>query len=143
MPADSYFVFDTNVVISALLLKRSVSRQAFDKALAEGKLIISLATINELNAVLKRKKFDKYVRENERMQFFTALVRAAKLVKVSEVVTACRDPQDNRVLELAVSGNALCIVSSDQDLLVLHPFRGIPIVSPRLFLDYSWNFVPR
>ncbi len=142
MPADSYFVFDTNVVISALLLKRSVSRQAFDKALTEGKLIISLATINELNEVLKRKKFDKYVRENERMQFFTALVRAAKLVKVSEVVTECRDPQDNRILELAVSGKALCIVSGDQDLLVLHPFRGIPIVSPRSFLDYSWNLAP-
>ncbi len=85
MRTDSYFVFDTNVIVSALLLKKSVSRQAFDKALVEGKLIISLATINELNEVLKRKKFNKYVRENERMLFFTALVREAKLIKVSEV----------------------------------------------------------
>ena len=136
MRTDSYFVFDTNVTISALLLKKSVSRQAFDKAFAEGTLIISLATINELNEVLRRRKFNRYVLEKERMQFFTALVREAKLIEVDEAVTECRDPKDNKFLELAVSGNATCIVSGDKDLLVLHPFRGIPIVTPRAFLDY-------
>ena len=139
MPTDQYFVFDTNVIVSALLLKQSVSRQAFDKAFRQGKLLLSLATINELNEVLKREKFNKYVRENERIQFLTALVREAILVEVNETVTECRDPKDNKFLELAVSGQATCIVSGDKDLLILHPFRGTPIMTPRSFLDYSYD----
>jgi len=52
------FVLDTNVVISALLLKHSVSRRAFDKARERGVFLISEATVQELNDVLKRKKLD-------------------------------------------------------------------------------------
>lgn len=133
MPTEPHFVFDTNALISALLLKNSVSRQAFDEALKAGKILISSATIAELNDVLKREKFEKYITEEERVQFLTAFVREAKLVEVTETVTDCRDPKDNKFLELAVSGNAVCIVSGDKDLLDLQPFRGIPIVPPREF----------
>lgn len=139
MPTDLRFVLDTNVIVSALLLKQSVARQAFDKALQQGKLLLSQATIEELNEVLGRKGFDKYVLEDERMEFLTALVREATLVEVVETVTECRDPKDDNFLELAVSGKATCIVSGDDDLLVLHPFRSIPVLTPRQFLDYSWE----
>jgi putative PIN family toxin of toxin-antitoxin system len=61
MLTDMHFVFDTNVIISALLLKNSVSRQAFDRALRDGKIIVSSTTMTELNEVLKRKKFEKFV----------------------------------------------------------------------------------
>ncbi|MCB9078211.1 MAG: putative toxin-antitoxin system toxin component, PIN family [Anaerolineaceae bacterium] len=138
MPTEPHFVFDTNALISALLLKNSVSRQAFDEALKAGKILISSATIAELNDVLKREKFEKYITEEERVQFLTAFVREAKLVEVTETVTDCRDPKDNKFLELAVSGNAVCIVSGDKDLLDLQPFRGIPIVPPREFLNLQW-----
>jgi predicted nucleic acid-binding protein len=47
---------------------------------------------------------------------------------------ACRDPTDDKFLELAVSGNADLILSGDKDLLTLHPFRGIPIVTPAAFV---------
>ena len=138
MPTEPHFVFDTNALVSALLLKNSVSRQAFDKALKAGKILISSATMAELNDVLKREKFEKYITEEERVQFLTAFVREAKLVEVTETVTDCRDPKDNKFLELAVSGNAVCIVSGDKDLLDLQPFRGIPIVPPREFLSSQW-----
>jgi putative PIN family toxin of toxin-antitoxin system len=138
MPIDLRFVFDTNVIVSALLLKHSVSRQAFDAALASGELLLSLAVISELNDVLKRKQFDKYILEEERMQFLAALVREATLIEITEIVAECRDPRDDKFLELAISGKAACIVSGDKDLLVLHPFRGIPIVTPAGFLNYSW-----
>jgi predicted nucleic acid-binding protein len=49
MPADLRFVFDTNVIVSAVLLKHSVARQAFDKALELGKLLVSRETVEELN----------------------------------------------------------------------------------------------
>lgn len=57
------------------------------------------------------------------------------MVVVTVEITDCRDPKDNKFLALAVSGEADCIISGDDDLKVLHPFRGIPILSPREFLD--------
>lgn len=138
MPIDLRFVFDTNAIVSALLLKHSVSRQAFDMAFASGELLLSLAVISELNEVLKRKQFDKYILEEERMQFLAVLVREATLIEITETITECRDPKDDKFLELAIGGKAACIVSGDKDLLVLHPFRGIPILTPAGFLSYSW-----
>ena len=49
----------------------------------------------------------------------------------------CRDPDDDKFLELAVSENATCIVSGDSDLLELDPFRGIPFLEPADFLGWS------
>ena len=136
MPTNSRFALDTNVIVSALLLKRSVARQTFDKAMTEGKLLLSQAIIEELNEVLRRSAFDRYLLEEERLQFLTALVRDGILVETTEVIVACRDPKDNKFLELAVSGGAACLISGDDDLLVLHPFRGIPILPPRVFLEH-------
>ncbi|HKA55132.1 MAG TPA: putative toxin-antitoxin system toxin component, PIN family [Candidatus Binatia bacterium] len=130
-------MFDTSVVVSAVLLPRSVPRQAFDRAQERGKVLISMATVGELNEVLHRRRFDKYMREDQRLEFLAALIREAELVEVTEVVTECRDPKDNKFLELAVGGKATCIISGDDDLLVLHPFRGIPVVTPQAFLTQS------
>ena len=46
----------------------------------------------------------------------------------------CRDPKDNKYLELALAAGASTIVSSDSDLLVLHPWRGVRILSPRAYV---------
>ncbi|HVF68332.1 MAG TPA: putative toxin-antitoxin system toxin component, PIN family [Pyrinomonadaceae bacterium] len=129
------FVFDTNVIVSAALLAGSVPRQAFDMALNEGTILISVPTLLELAEVLGREKLNKYLLERERMRFLVALLKEAELAEVTETVTDCRDAKDNKFLELAVGGNADCIVSGDGDLLVLSPFRGIPILTPREFLS--------
>jgi len=134
MTTDLRVVFDTNVVISAMLLPLSIPRQALDRAMREGRPLISTATITELDAVIHLPKFDKYLSEEERIEFLTTLVHEAELVNVVEAVTDCRDPRDNKFLELAVSGRATHIVTGDSDLLVLHPFRGIIVVSPSAFL---------
>ncbi len=139
MPAKPHFVFDTNAVISAALLKQSITRRAFDKAIEEGQLLLSLETIDELNRVLRRDDFEKYVTDDERMEFLAVLLREAAFVEVTVHIGECRDPQDNKFLELAVSGHATCIISGDKDLLVLHPFHSIPIVTPRDFLDEVWK----
>ena len=127
-------VIDTNVAVSAVLLPRSVPRRAFDAAVARGKLLVSEATVAELDEVLRRSKFNKYVPEEKRLEFLAALVQAAAQVAVTEVITACRDAKDNKFLELAVSGGASHILSGDSDLLALHPFRGIAVVTPQAFL---------
>ena len=134
MTTDLRVVFDTNVVVSAMLLPLSIPRRALDRAMREGRTLISAATITELDEVIHLPKFDKYLSEEERIEFLTTLVHEAELVNVVETVTDCRDPRDNKFLELAVSGRATHIVTGDSDLLVLHPFRGIIVVSPSMFL---------
>ena len=136
MASELRVVVDTGVVISAMLLPRSVPRQAFDGALQRGKLLISVATVEELNEVIRRPCFDRYVQENHRLEFLAGMIREAELVQVRDVVSECRDPRDDKFLELALSGKAACIISGDQDLLVLKPFHGIPVVTPKGFLDW-------
>jgi predicted nucleic acid-binding protein len=60
---------------------------------------------------------------------------AAETVTITERIAACRDPTDDKSLELAVNGQADLVVSGDADLLVLNPFQGIPIVSPATFMQ--------
>ena len=134
-------VIDTGIAVSALILSRSVPRQAFNAARSWGQLLISPATFNELEDVLCRPKLERFITEQERVEFLDAYVLLAKAVAITESITACRDPNDDKFLELAVSGQAECIISGDADLLVLSPFRlsdadsAIDIVTPRAFLE--------
>lgn len=117
-----------------MLLPLSIPRRALDHALHEGRLLISLATVTELDEVIHRPKFDRYLSEKERTEFLTTLVHEAELVNVVDRIADCRDPRDDMFLELAVSGRATHIVSGDPDLLILHPYRGIAVVTPAAFL---------
>jgi uncharacterized protein len=135
MMSDPHFVLDTGVIVSAVLLPRSVPRQAVDLAFARGIVLASAETIDELDEVLRRPQFNRYLREEERLLFLAAFIRDATVVDVTERVTECRDPKDNKFLELAVSGNAASIVSGDDDLLVLNPFRGVAILTPHEFIS--------
>jgi hypothetical protein len=108
MSNEPCFVFDTNVVISALLLRCSVTRQVFDRATQRGKLLISRVTVEELSDVLRRKGFERYITEEERMEFLSTFVRDGVLVEIVERVATCRDPKDDKFLELAVNGKARC-----------------------------------
>ena len=127
-------VLDTNVTVSAALLPWSTPRRAFDLVLEQGTSLISLAMLAELNEVLRRPRFDRYLREEERLAFLAALVRESELVEVTTAVSVCRDPKDDKFLELALSGTATHFISGDDDLLALHPFRGIAILSPHDFI---------
>ena len=134
MTSDLRVVLDTNVAVSAALLRRSTPRKALDQVLEQGSLLISVETIAELDEVLRRPRFNRYLREEGRLEFLGELVRGSELVEVTAQVAVCRDPNDDKFLELAVSGAATSIVSGDGDLLALHPFRGIAILSPQDFL---------
>jgi len=130
---DSYF--DTNVVVSAVLFLASVPARALELGQAVGRLLVSDETVEELRRVLMRTKFDRYVRSDERARFLGRVLDDAMLVEIIESIDDCRDPKDNKFLELAVSGGATHLVTGDDDLLVLYPFRGVAIVTPQAFLD--------
>ena len=127
-------VVDTNALISRLLLPDSVSCQAVEKAVREGMLLVSDATLEELAEVLSRKKFDAYVTLKDRKQFIRLLGRICERIAGKRRVQACRDPKDDKFLEVAVNGGADLIISGDKDLLSLNPFLGISILSPSDYL---------
>lgn len=129
-------VFDNNVLISAALLA-GVPRKALDKLLDNGVVLVSVPVLLELAEVLNRSKFDKYVSHSERMHFMVSFLKVAEMIEINETITVCRDPKDDKLLELAVGGNADFLVTGDKDLLVLNPFRGVEIITPREFLDQT------
>lgn len=130
-------VFDTNVLLSRLLVPSSVPARAVGKGLREGTLLASRATLDELADVLGREKFDRYVSASRRREFLDRYGRLVEMVEIERPVRACRDPKDDKFLELAVNGAADCVVAGDGDLLALHPFRGISIVTPAAYLAGS------
>ena len=129
------FVFDTNCLVSASILPNSSIRHAFDKAIRLGSIASSQKVFEEYTEVIFRKKFDKYfISDEERLFIINLVVTKLSVFSPIEVITDCRDPKDNKFLELAVSANASCIITGDKDLLILHPFRGIPILNVVDFL---------
>jgi uncharacterized protein len=131
---NNLYVLDTNVLVSALLFAKSSPRKALELALSRGKILISKETVDELNNVLSRPKFERYVSPQKRDRFLVSLVQKSTLIEIQEKIEECRDPKDDKFLELAINGKAIAIVSGDKDLLILHPFRGIPIVTVSQFL---------
>jgi uncharacterized protein len=120
-----------------LLLNNSKPRRALDFAQRRGKILLSFAVLAELYDVLSRKQFRRYINEEEIRRFLAALTREAQWIDINVQIVACRDPKDDKFLELAVSGHAEYIVTGDADLIVLHPFRGIQILAPSAFLEIS------
>jgi uncharacterized protein len=134
MSRKARYVFDTNVIVSSLLFKSGNPSKAFRYALKSGEVLLSFELLEELSDVLGREKFDRFLTSEERDEFLETFVERATLVQVIEKVQECRDPKDDKILDLALNGQAEYIVSGDKDLLVLNPFRDVKIVTAEEFL---------
>jgi hypothetical protein len=137
MTSSRLFVFDTITLVSAAILENSTPQRALRRALEIGTIALSRETLAELTEVLSRDKFNRYASVDERDEFLEVVVLRSVWVDVAANISASRDPDDDKFLELAVEAQVDAIVSGDQDLLVLHPFRGIPILTPTDFLSLS------
>lgn len=133
-PQELRVVCDTNVLVSAVMFPESTPGRAFTYARHAGKLLTTPELASELRDVLLRPKMARYITGNLRDEFLAAYLTMAEFVVTTEQITVCRDPKDNHVLEAAIDGHATCILSGDNDLLVLNPFRDIPILSPSEFV---------
>lgn len=131
----SRFVLDTNVLVSAALFRQSKPAQVFRTVLDSGNVLVSVETLEEIRNVLNRKKFDRYISLEDKRDFLAVLVRRSSLIEPTLRTIACRDPKDNHILELAVSGQADFIITGDNDLLVLNPFQEIQILTPDTWLQ--------
>lgn len=121
-------VFDTSSLIPACLNPDREPAQIFRRALQEHDVFTSAEAFNELASVLSRDKFNAWRPLEHRMMWVRLFREAVIFVEADTVVTECRDPKDNKFLELAFSAKADVLVASDIHLLELHPFRGVQIL---------------
>ncbi|MGA2046727.1 MAG: putative toxin-antitoxin system toxin component, PIN family [Terracidiphilus sp.] len=128
-------VLDTNVLVGAALRNGSMPHRALLKARMESRLLASDETLAEFGKVLLRDKFDKAIDRALREELIEEYSRLCTLVPIPRPIHACRDPKDDKFLEVAVHGRADAIVTGDSDLLDLNPFRGIAILTPAECLE--------
>ncbi len=129
-------VFDTNVLIAAALAPGGLPNAVLEALMnRQGRLLFSEPTYEELRSRLLRVKFDRWLSRGGRKVFLSRIKEASHFVWISGAPMGCRDPDDDKVLETALMGDAECVVTGDNDLLVMSPFRGIPILTPAEFLS--------
>ncbi len=133
-------VLDTNVLISATLLPVGQPRRVLDAVRdANGVLLFSHETFDELQSCLGRAKFDPYVSSHNRALYLAQLQAVSDWVSITGAKLGCRDPHDDKFLETALLGGADCLVTGDRDLLEMSPFRAIPILTPSALLESLSN----
>jgi len=97
--------------------------------------VLPTRNLNRLNLTQRLKTFaNKYVSLDARLLSVEQYRSICKLINPQLSIKACRDPQDDKFLEIALAVNASCIVTGDRNLLTLHPFCNTPILSPADFL---------
>lgn len=121
-------VFDTNVLVSYLLFPNRAHALGIRRLIEAHTTLHSDELLAELMRVLAREKWAPYFDAEDVTEFLVWYREFSTPVSISEQVHICRDPKDDHVLSLALSGKADCIVTGDRDLLVLDPFRGIAIL---------------
>ena len=137
-------VFDTSTLVGAALKIGSTPWTALNLAFDRCHVFISSDTIAELEDALSRPRIARYIPRAGREEFVawyrknTQIVAAPEL-NTMEIKPRSRDPKDDKFLALALASRAQTIVSSDHDLLVLHPWSGIAIVTPAQFRE---RFIP-
>ncbi len=127
-------VFDVSTLVSAALKAESVPERALLRAEEVDVFALSAAVEAEIIEVLGRPKFARAVSKDRRERILDIIRGAAVWFEPALGVADCRDPKDDKYLELALAAGAETIVSSDDDLLVLHPWRGIRILRPAEYL---------
>lgn len=129
-------VVDTNILLRAVIKPAgSVSPMLVQLPRGTYTLVYTDDLLAELIDVLERPRIRRYPTVVEHgPEAVASILRFGERALVVRRIVACRDSKDDKVLEAAVAGHADVIVSGDDDLLVLSPFEGIPIVGPAAFL---------
>lgn len=131
-------VVDTNILIRALLKPQGTVAPILGR-LRDGDYVLLYSTeiLEEIVDVLGRPRFRiKYgIRDQDIEALLALLVLRGEKVVPPQRIEACRDPKDDKFLEVAVAGQAEVLVTGDRDLLVLSPFQGIPFLTPAEFID--------
>ena len=127
-------VFDASTLVSATFRRNNVPARAVRHAFGADRIAVSEPVLAELVDVVTRPRLARFLDPALRSELLWQLDTLGALFAPTERVTDCRDPKDDKYLELALAAGADAIVSSDQDLLVLHPWRGVRVLRPADYL---------
>ena len=127
-------VFDASTLVGAAIRRGSVPDQAIRHALRTEQVAMSTGVMAELLDVLYRSRLARFIDPGQRVELLDLLDQLGVRIAPTTPVTECRDEKDNKYLELALAARADTIVSSDDDLLVLDPWRGARILKPAAYL---------
>ena len=129
-----HVILDTNLLISRALTPNSLTASAIRLIIDRCDLLVSQATMDEFATTLNRVQTKDYITQDEAIALITAYKEMVEWVPIIQRVQECRDPKDDKFLELAINGNAEYLITGDKDLLVLDPFRGTHILSAKDFI---------
>ena len=130
-------VFDASSIVGAALKENSTPERALLWARTHDVIALSPAVEEEIRSVLSRPKFAAAISAIRRTRILDLLFRSAVFVEPAIQVCDCRDAKDNKHLELALAAQAETIVSSDEDLTILNPWRGVQVLTPVDYLERS------
>jgi len=123
-------VIDTNVLISSALSTKGVPATCVRYFILHSKIIFSDETFDEFYSRLWRPKFDRYISREKRKSILLDFSNIGEWVEISGALELCRDPDDNKFLEVAIKANATMLISGDRDLTDMKSIEGIPIYTP-------------
>ncbi len=127
-------VLDVSVLVSAAFRPGSVPDQAVRHAVLTDQVAVSELMMAELLDVLYRPRIARFIDPGQRAELLDLLDTLGIVVVPTTPVADCRDPKDDKYLELALASGAGTLVTGDADLLVLHPWRGVRILRPAEYL---------
>ncbi|WP_286391908.1 putative toxin-antitoxin system toxin component, PIN family [Pseudanabaena mucicola] len=132
-------VLDTNVLVSAILSPSSISAKVLNWGEDNGVILYSDATLTEVLFVLGRSKFSKYINHEDIDGLSIRIKTVWLFVEILNQVQLCRDPKDDKFIDLALNGDASHLITGDNDLLVLNPIANTSVINPRTFWDEIIN----
>lgn len=124
-------VLDTDVLVAAFVA-RGVCADLFERVVNHHELVLSPHVLEEFDRTTSKKLGFDPGRVARAMALLRRVGRVVEPVPLAE--PTCRDPDDDLVPGLVEASGAGCLVTGDEDLLVLRAFHGVPILSPREFL---------
>jgi putative PIN family toxin of toxin-antitoxin system len=125
-------VIDTNIWVSFLIGKvlSGLEDLIIDNRI---QLLLSDELLEEMNDVLHRPKFQRYFTVDVINELVSLMLGKVEMVEIKETFDVCRDPKDDFLLDLCVSGKADYLVTGDEDLLALNPFKGTQVIDYNSF----------
>jgi len=129
------YVGDTNVLLSSFISKKSPPARVIEHIIHDGFFAFSAETFAELDEVLNRPKFDRFISKEDRTNFINQIKAICILYEIYQPVDLCRDPKDNKFLDVAIASYADYLITGDDDLLVLENIGNTSIITPRTFVD--------
>ena len=133
-------ILDTNIYFSAFgfngrmlnLVRHLFENDSYQIFLCE-------EIYSEIKEKLIGVKFQKLTKNKFSVDFLNKLsiqiYKNSKIIQINNTITICRDPKDNKFLELAKEADAHYIITGDQDLLILKEFEQIKILTPSEFIE--------